>query len=46
MQGSEFPAHEALVFHGSAEAIKTFMSAKDRDKQKVYDLHQPPRLRR
>ncbi|WP_374016311.1 fibronectin type III domain-containing protein [Paenibacillus thiaminolyticus] len=34
MQEGEFPAHEALVFHGSAEAIKTFMSAKDRDKQK------------
>lgn len=34
MQGSEFPEREALVFNGSAEAIKTFMSAKDREKKK------------
>ncbi|MFL1676816.1 fibronectin type III domain-containing protein [Paenibacillus dendritiformis] len=34
MQGSEFPVQEALVFNGSAEAIKTFMSAKDREKKK------------
>lgn len=34
MQGSEFPVQEALVFNGSAESIKTFMSAKDREKKK------------